>query len=71
VFWVGGGALLILLGVGLALDAWGLGGALGRFWESRYRRSRFRLLRNPLFIRGWFGAVLVVIGAGWIYAGAA
>jgi hypothetical protein len=76
VIWVIGGVLLIMVGVAVALDGWGLGGALWRFWESRYRRSRFPLsrfplLRNPLFIRCWFGALLVVIGAGWIYAGGA
>jgi hypothetical protein len=69
--WLIGGVLLIAVGVAVVLDGWGLGGALWRFWESRYRRRGLQPWGNALFIRGWFGAMLVVIGAGWIYAGAA
>jgi hypothetical protein len=66
-----GGALLVFLGVGIGLDGWGLGRLFWRFWLSSYRRWGLQPRGNALFIRGWFGALLVVIGAAWIYAGLA
>jgi hypothetical protein len=71
VIWFVGGVLLVIAGVAVAFDGWGLGGALWRFYVSSYRRWRLQPWGNELFIRGWFGALLVIIGAGWIYAGAA
>ncbi len=58
----------MIAGVVLSLNVWGAGDRLWRFWASNYARFRLRPLANPLFVRLWFGGLLVVIGAGWIYA---
>jgi hypothetical protein len=69
VIWIVGGAVLVIAGVGIAFDVLGLGGALWRFWAFSYRRRGLQPRRNALFVRVWFGALLAIIGAGWIYSG--
>jgi hypothetical protein len=61
---------MIVLGTAVVLDGWGVGGALWRFWQSSYRRLGLASRRSEMFVRGWFGLLLVVIGAGWIVVGA-
>jgi hypothetical protein len=61
---------MIVLGAAVALDGWGVGGALWRFGQSSYRRLGLAPRGNEMFIRAWFGLLLVVIGAGWIVVGA-
>jgi hypothetical protein len=48
VIWVAGGVLLVIVGVAVALDGWGLGGALWRFYVSSYRRWRLQPWGNEL-----------------------
>ena len=67
--WAVGGAVLIVLGLAIALDVRGLGGALWRLWESSYRRRGFKVWGSPLFVRSWFAGLLVVIGGCWVLLG--
>jgi hypothetical protein len=69
--WVLGGAVLVGIGIALAFDLWGFGGGLWRFWVTSYERWGLRPPANTRLVRTWFGALLIVVGAAWIYAGVA
>jgi hypothetical protein len=67
--WLVGGALLIALGFAVLLDIRGAAGGLSRLWARAWDRYGSSPRPSPRFVRFWFGGLLVVIGASWIYAG--
>jgi hypothetical protein len=67
--WTLGGALLVAASFAILLNLWGAANALWRFWASEWATRGLPPRKNPCFVRRWFGGLLVVTGAGWIYAG--
>lgn len=67
--WIIVGSLLVTAGIALLLDLKGAANVLWRFWASRWSEVGRRPVANPLFVRLWFGALCVAIGAAWIYVG--
>ncbi len=62
------GSLLVGAGMVLTMNVGGTGNALWRFWAASYAQFGSRPRGNPRFVRLWFGGLMILIGAAWIFS---